>query len=417
MHVGLTGAAMNIILGRLTPVILVMMGVGPFARATTFQTLYRFSGGADGGLPTGGLTFDSAGNLYGTASAYGAGGEGTAFELVPPVGTSTDWTYTALYTFCSIVHHCKDGATPETAVAITPKGVLYGTTTDGDLNNGTMFAFHLASSSLKSYKFFKVSSGRNPVAPLFLAANGVLYGSTPIDGPKGGGTIFSFNPDKVGFKNLHAFSGPDGSGPFAGLIADSSGLLYGTTVSGGTGPGGSGTVFTFDPATANLTTLYRFLGAGHADGGAPQAPVTFDSAGMLYGTTSAVGPNNQGTVFKLDPTTLAERQLHVFKNGADGANPALGDGVTFRNGMLYGVTYGSYQYKPYTYGTVYQIDLASGAFTTLYSFSGGADGANPVGGLVADSNGNLYGVTAGGGVAACGTNANAGCGTIFEISP
>ena len=211
---------------------------------------------------------------------------------------------------------------------------------------------------------------------------------------------------------LHSFTGgDDGKSPYAGVIRDSAGNLYGTTGSGGAGcpSPGCGVVYKLDTAR-NLTVLYAFTGG--ADGGFPTGSLTGDSAGNLYGTTNGGGNTcNCGVVFKLDRSGN-ETVLYTF-TGTDGDGPQAGV-IRDSAGNLYGTTdFGGTD----GYGVVYKVD-ASGRETVLYDFTDGADGANPYAGVIRDSAGNLYGTTLyGGNVAACPATffTPAGCGVVFKL--
>jgi uncharacterized repeat protein (TIGR03803 family) len=135
-----------------------------------------------------------------------------------------------------------------------------------------------------------------------------------------------------GFTTLHNFTYGDGAFPVAGVVFDTTGALYGTTYQGGSAVN-QGTVFKLDPAIQVLATLHVFTGG--ADGGLPYARLVFEK-GALYGTTSSGGAHGQGTVFKVDPTTHVLTTLHAF-SGADGANPQAGL-VFDTTGALYGTT-------------------------------------------------------------------------------
>ena len=201
---------------------------------------------------------------------------------------------------------------------------------------------------------------------------------------------------------LHNFAGPPATGadPLAGLASDAAGNLYGTTPDGGAG--NSGVVFKINPAGGE-TVLYSFTGG--ADGGSPQAGVTLDSAGNIYGTTSAGGGKaGAGVVFKLDPSGH-ETVLYAFTGGADGSAPYAGV-IRDASGNLYGTTrYGGAM----GLGTVYKLDT-SGHETALYSFKGGTDGYGPMSGLVLDPAGNLYGTMA----TANGCNCS---GIVYKVDP
>jgi uncharacterized repeat protein (TIGR03803 family) len=201
------------------------------------------------------------------------------------------------------------------------------------------------------------------------------------------------------FSVLYAFKrGTDAANPLAGLIQDAAGNFYGTTYGGG--DSGLGAVFMVDPA-GKETVLYSFT-AG-ADGQFPRAALVRDAAGNLYGTTSYGGASNRGTVFKLDATGR-ETVLYSFTGGADGANPyaalILGGG-----GNLYGTTSGG---GPSGGGTVFKLDAARQE-TVLYGFTGGADGGSPLAGLIPGPAGKFYGTTYAGGAS--------GYGTVFQLDP
>jgi uncharacterized repeat protein (TIGR03803 family) len=232
------------------------------------------------------------------------------------------------------------------------------------------------------------------------------------------------------YKVLYSFTGrADGGQPMAGLISDGAGNLYGTTQSGGilTGPcapQGCGVVFKLD-STGKETVLYTFTGG--ADGASPDSALVRDGAGDLYGTTVGGGvcswpysSNGCGVVFKLNPTTGQETVLYSFTGGADGAAPQAGLFLDSA-GILYGTTVlgggdASGQCQAIGCGVVFKLDPSTGAYTVLYAFTGGADGGQPVGGLIQDSADNFYGTTSSGGanVSVCG---GFGCGVVFKLDP
>jgi uncharacterized repeat protein (TIGR03803 family) len=222
------------------------------------------------------------------------------------------------------------------------------------------------------------------------------------------------------FKVLHSFNSTDGANPLAGLISDTVGNLYGTTASGGANsqdcPEGCGTVFELAPGANGKwteTVLHYFTGK---DGGSPEASLTLDGEGNLYGTTALGGTYSWGTVFKLTPSTdgkWAHTVLHTFSGKDDGGLPT--SSLTFDiRGNLYGTTQwgGNLHYCSGSgCGTVFELAPdSSGKWTqtVLHSFNG-KDGTNPPTGLVFDLKGNLYSVTSEGGAH--------GVGTVFELSP
>jgi uncharacterized repeat protein (TIGR03803 family) len=258
------------------------------------------------------------------------------------------------------------------------------------------------------------------------------------------GTVFSIDTKTKSLSTIWSFSGAtDGWRPNAALLADKTGALYGTTFKDG--PNGVGTVFKLTPPAKGQTAwteqvLWAFTGAG--DGGNPEQPdaLVMDESGALYGTAFTGGSTNTfcgetgcGVVFKLIPpaagqTAWTEQTLWTFTGGSDGGYPMSGV-IRDRTGALYGMTNGGgnqscspYQEFESGCGVVFKLtpprkeqgEDASWTLTTLWSFGGPpSDGANPVGALLADETGTLYGVTASGGSAACG---GAGCGAVFELT-
>ncbi len=258
------------------------------------------------------------------------------------------------------------------------------------------------------HSFVGGTDGMYPNADLIRRSKD-LYGTTGLGGGSGCGgygcgTVFRIAPDGTETV-LHAFSGgSDGSGPFAGVIADRVGNLYGTTCGGSCGGHDAGTVFRLSPDGA-LTVLYAFTGG--RDGAYPYAGL-LRKADKLYGTTYGGGAYNSGTVFKLAPGG-AETVLHAFSGGSDGNGPA-GSLITDATGNLYGTTVygGGSGCGGYGCGTVFRI-APDGTETLLHAFADGNDGAYPSASLIADTSGNLYGTTYGGGVYRAGT--------VFKLAP
>jgi uncharacterized repeat protein (TIGR03803 family) len=248
------------------------------------------------------------------------------------------------------------------------------------------------------YSFTGGYNGANPAyAALVQGSDGNLYGTTHVSGSNGVGTVFQISTNGV-LTSSYSFTGGDGGAlPAAGLVQASDGNFYGTTARGGNGGGysGSGTVFRFSTNGA-LTNLYSFTGG--YDGGEPTSALLQGSDGSLYGTAQYGGSNNLGTVFKITTNGLLT-SLYSFTGGTNGANPYAGL-VQGSDGNFYGTTlFGAA-------GTVFKI-TTNGALTTLHSFSG-IDGANPYAGLVQGSDGNFYGTTYRGGTHDYGT--------VFKIS-
>jgi uncharacterized repeat protein (TIGR03803 family) len=314
---------------------LVPATVGTRVQAQGFTVLYSFTGYADGGYPYAGLILDAASWPYGTVFMLDKTGKETV-----------------LYSFCSR-KNCKDGANPYAGLVRDAAGNLYGTTWYGGTGGckddygsgcGTVFKVDKTGKETVLYSFTK-TRGTYPYAGLVVDAAGNLYGTTVKGGASGHGTVFML--DKTGKETvLHSFSGvPDGAYPYAGLVRDAAGNLYGTTVNGGAHD--YGTVFMLDK-TGKETVLHSFTGTG-GRGGNPYAGLIRDAAGNLYGTTSGGGHNGRGTVFKLDKAGK-ETVLHSFLYG-DGVSPRAGL-VRDANGNLYGTTESG---GPHCCGTVFEL--------------------------------------------------------------
>ncbi len=394
------------------------------------QVLYSFAGGtSDGANPQASLLADSAGNLYGTTSGGGNSncnnnrGCGVVFKLAP--NGSGGYTESILYSFAT----GNDGNIPEAGLIIDSAGNFYGTTLGGGTDSfGTVFKLAPNGSGgfVESilYSFTDANDG-GPVAGLLIDGAGNLYGttlgvSTGI-GP-GAGVVFKLAPDGSGGYTesvLYAFTGgSDGASSRAGLIMDSTGNLFGTTSGGGNNNciNGCGVAFKLAPNGSGgytESTLYSF--AGGNDGAIPQGGLILDSAGDLYGTTTAGESSNNGTVFKLAPNGsggYTESLLYSFNGSTtlDGAGPE-GSLLLDSAGNLWGTTQGG----GFGDGTVFKLaPNGSGGYaeSVVHAFSAGSDGANPQAGLIIDSTGKLYGTTSGGGNQDC----NSGCGIAFEIT-
>ena len=346
--------------------------------------LYSFTGGADGGGPTAGVILDSAGNLYGTAT-YSSAGAGVVYKLDSTGHETVLFTFTGTYSG-------GDGNTPVAGVIRDSAGNLYGTTQHGGTaGQGVVYKLDTTGHETVLYSFTGGADGGCPRAGVIRDSAGNLYGTTECGGTASGGVVYKV--DSTGHETvLYNFTwGADGGEPYAGVIRDSAGNLYGTTQSGGAAK--EGVVYKLD-STGHETVLYSFTGG--ADGGDPYAGVIGDSAGNLYGTTYRGGTTGKGTVYKLE-ITGEETVLYSFPDGADGENPyagVIGDSA----GNLYGTTYGGGSANA---GVVYKVDSA-GHETVLYTFTGGADGGGPYAGVIRDSAGNLYGTTINGGTAGAG---------------
>ncbi len=391
---------------------------GPlFAAVATQSTLHSF-GGSDGNRPTAPLIIGTDGYFYGTTAAGGNAGSGEVFKMSP-----TDGSVTTLYNF-SAGDSKNDGGSPAGGVVLASDGNYYGTTRGGgstaSSNAGTIFEINTSKSNLlTTIHLFTGTDGSHPLSGL-IQVGSTLYGTTSDGGGNNLGTVFGISLTQTGqFTTLHNFAGgAEGAYPMTGVIEGADGNLYGTTFSGGAN--NCGTVFQLKPngATSTVTTLHSFSCSNSAgqDLGYPMGSLVQGLDGTLYGTTSAVGLRGSGTLFSIKPDGTGFATLYTFSGGATGVSPQAGL-ILGTDGNLYGTTpaVGSdNNSNGNTNGSVFSFNPSSKLLTTLWAFStapGGvnADGWNSVGGLVQAADGNFYGAAANG-----GANNN---GTIYEITP
>jgi uncharacterized repeat protein (TIGR03803 family) len=390
------------------------------------QTLYGFGIAPDGNYPAVSLVLDRSGNLYGTTSQGGTSGVGTVFELAQSNGV---WSETILYNFCQ-QSNCADGSAPYGKLVLDSKGNLYGTAYFGG-TYGCGVAFRLTKNAMGTWNetivhnFGNGLDGASPSAGMTFDKSGNLYGTTSFGGAAGSncfggcGTVFKLTPtgdgqwtEAVLYNFCSQPSCSDGNSPSAGVVFDNAGNLYGTTEYGGTLEV-DGVVFELSPSGTGWTQQVLHTFAGGFDGDTPHGGVVVHG-GNLYGTTEFGGKNgNNGTVYEvrhLRNGTWVEHVLHSFCaqfECSDGSSPL--SEVTFdHSGNLYGTTFAGGTPQE---GLVFKLSFSGGHAmeSVVYSFTGATDGFNPHAGLVADRNGNLYGVTFQGGTG--------GYGTAFEITP
>jgi uncharacterized repeat protein (TIGR03803 family) len=358
-------------------------GANAIAAGPVELVLHSFAGAPDGANPAAGLVADAGGNLYGTTTLGGTDSAcscGTVFKLSAPSVLGGAWTETLLYTF-------------------------KGSTADGKAPHGAL-------------TFDKV---------------GNLYGTTQSGGPGNTGTVFELTPplsqggawtEKVLF--FFASDGSQGKWPSGTLIFDGVGNLYGTTEGGGAVRGCvvCGTVFQLKPpatqgAAWTETILYTF--GSVANDGLQPGPGLLLRSGALYGTTQVGGTTQLGTVFELvqNSGVWSENLLYTFPGGSGGSGP-LGRLIFDSAGNLYGTARAGGNPNsgcPEGCGMVFELLPPSTPGnpwqeSVLYTFRGGLDGGGPVGGVVRDTVGNVYGTAAVGGVpGSAGNN-----GVLFKLN-
>jgi uncharacterized repeat protein (TIGR03803 family) len=339
---------------------------------------------------------------------------GSAFATPP--------TETILYNFVG-----TNGGYPDGPLLIGPSNNVFGTTAyGGATNHGAVI--ELIPPTINSnpwtevvlYSFTGGSDGAQPAAGLVFDTAGNLYGTTENSSAGGHGVVFELSPPVVEGgpwteTTIYSFSGvPDGANPNSGLIFDASGDLYGTTTAGG--KYNAGTIFELIPPTSNPGTwteslIYNFT--GQSDGGSPFANLVQDGSGDFYGTTTTGGKNLNGTVFALRPgrNGLTLTTIYSFTGGADGGIPYSPVTVGSK-GAIFGTTFfgGETVNGVGSYGVVFELapPLRGTTYneTAIFTFNG-TDGANPSGGLLPDGTGGFYGTTAGG---------VAGYGNVFHLT-
>jgi uncharacterized repeat protein (TIGR03803 family) len=259
------------------------------------KVLYTFAGGTtDGCYPLGGLLRDEVGNLYGTTSSCGASGLGTVFQL------SKSGTETVLHSFGG---GASDGAVPaSTSLLMDAKGNLYGVTdAGGNSNLGVVYKLSRNGKLTVLHSFAGgTRDGCTPYGTLAMDKHGNLYGTTTGCGSSDDGIVWKVS-QKGSETVLHNFiGGSDGADPYAGVVIDMKSNLYGTTVNGGAYS--AGTVFEVTPKAGGGWTEKLLHSFGKAnDGASPYAGLIFDASGNLYGTTYKGGAYGGGTVFEVTP--------------------------------------------------------------------------------------------------------------------
>jgi uncharacterized repeat protein (TIGR03803 family) len=367
---------------------------GPAGEGTVFEvakgsgtitTLAAFNG-ANGAYPCSALFADAAGDLFGTTQAGGAGGYGTVFEVASGSNTITTVAW----------FDYANGQLP-TGLVEDPGGNLFGTTGGGTAAGvGTVFEIPQGSGTVTTIATpvaYGFDSFGSPVAD----SSGDLFGTTRLGGASGSGTVFEMAQGSDTVTTLASFDGVDAGYPLAGLLRDAAGNLFGTSIRGG--PDDDGTVFELPHGSTTITTLAAFNGA---DGAAPQDGLIEDSSGDLFGTTTGGGPGGNGIIFEVAQNSGTITTLASF-DGVSGANP-VDTLIADAAGDLFGTALGG---GAANVGTVFELAHGSNTITTLASFDG-ADGTNPIGGLVMDAAGNLFGTTEAGGAG--------GAGTVFEVA-
>ncbi len=307
---------------------------------------------------------------------------------------------TTLYSF---KNDGVDGMNPEGALVLGTNGFFLGTTASGGSDAfGTVFKVNAKGVETVLHNFAGQGGGDgySPRSGLRPMGGGIFYGTTPGGGQFGHGTVYSITQAGA-YSVVYSFTGDDdGDGPYAGLIKDNAGNVYGVTRQGGAAgnkDSGFGTIYKI-ASGGGQSVLYSFTGGD--DGGHPNGLLARDKAGNLYGVTQNYGHSSSGVVFELTHKGVY-KVLHTFTGASDGADPVGGLALDSAGATLYGTTNVG---GGANLGTVFKIVLgATPVFTTLHMFGGGGDANLPTTELVFDKAGDLYGTTGLGGTKDAGT--------------
>ena len=376
------------------------------AQAAPENVLYNFCtqlNCSDGAYPESSLTFDAAGNLYGTTSAGGLG-YGTVFELTP--NGNGGWNETVLYSFTG----GADGATPaHSAVIFDSVGNLYGTAYSGGANGyGVVFELSPAGASWTEtvlYSFANTPDGANPVNSLIMDPAGNLFGRT-LYGGGGNGIVFELSPSGGGWTEQVIYAA-ETEASNAGLTMDAAGNIFGTTYS---------TVFELSPngnGGWNPNVIHTFCSG--KDGCDAEGTLALDQAGDLYGTTVNGGNYSYGTVYKLGPGEQGwtEKLIHNFGNGAMGVWPFAGT-VLDAAGNIYGTAVGAWPGGGVIYELAPIVGTSNYTEHVLWTFHGW-DGSSYFGNVLLDRGDVFYGTTPNGGSTFWNPPHFAGYGAVFEL--
>ncbi len=359
---------------------------------SVFEKVHDFnsSPASTGRIPTGGLVQAADGWFYGTTTWGGDHDAGTVFRMSPSGIVETMYSFQWSST---------DGGVPISGLTIGPDGHLYGVTSSGGSTQcGTLYRVRSDGVYEHRYSFKSSKTGCTPVGRLLLASDGKLYGTT--SGPPTGGTLFRYQPTTntvVTIANI-------GGGPSGQLTQGSDGLLYGTQYVGGTG---AGAVFSIRRDGGKFKVLKAF--SGGVDGAYPQAGVAEGLDGRFYGTTGGGGNEGRGTIFRVSK----KRVFEVIYSAADDAGQRdFQDGELLRlaGGIFYGVSWAGGDVDN-RYGTVFKLDPVTLAVVKVHSFDC-VNGCSPSGVLTIGIDQKLYGSAMAG-----GSGGALGDGVAFRLSP
>jgi uncharacterized repeat protein (TIGR03803 family) len=394
---------------------LVLAATGSAYGAT--ETLHNFMGApSDGSNPYGALIFDSAGNLYGTTEEGGTGacgrGCGTVYKLSPSAG---GWTESVIYNFGT---GARGPLYPSGALITDASGNFYGLAAGGYKGQGAIYKLSPGSGGTWSettlYSFGAVpGDGNGPIGKLEFDASGNLWGVTAEGGAKKNGTVFELVPSSSGWTEKVVYSFPfvgtsQGSQP-SGIIFDNAGNLYGVTTFGGaTGVNGAGVMFRLENSggTWKQVVVHEFSITGTSLQ-TPTGGMSLDATGTILYMTMSRGGHGGGGIVALNLTTKVASELYG-SGGSQTIQPY--EAMAFdSSGNLYSASYDNNS-GTCQCGFVYELSPGASKWTaTTLANMNGTNGANPVGGVVIDALGNLYGATFSGGANKLGV--------VYEVTP
>jgi uncharacterized repeat protein (TIGR03803 family) len=314
------------------------------------------------------------------------------------------------------------GSDPQSGVVFDSNGDAYGTTYSGGTYGwGTIFKLEQSNGGWIQhvlYSFLGTSDGFNPTANLVIDAAGNLYGTTLSGGSGNGGTAFELARLKSGWKHIVLYNFcsrggcTDGAGP-EGLTFDKDGNLYGGTVAGGQEcPSGCGTVYELSPSHGSWKEKVLYAFNENTDGNYPNPGITMGKSGNLYGTTCCAGGYGYGTVFVLKQTKRGWKEVLLYAfDGSTNYRDANGYLTLDSAGNIFGTTTGGISGCSYQCGMVYRLSRSKNGQwveSTVYTFDG-THGASPSPGLILNSSGSFYGSTLLGGYY--------NFGEVFELKP
>ena len=394
-----------------------------FAPIAESRSLNDSPANADGAEPNGALCVANDGVLYGTATRGGTNGQGTIFRLNPDgTGFQVLHSFQALPTLFAGAPN-EDGAYPDGALIQGPEGQLFGTASQGGPGgSGTIYAlqpdgtgYHVLHVFSPMHGPYVNQEGGHPENLLF-GQDGKLYGATTLGGADGGGVLFALRPDGTGFTILHVFPAVErshnvnnvnagGSHPQARLTQDKAGLLYGTTNIGGTS--GYGTIFRMSPDGSGFQILHHFARTESGNGSRPGSGCVLGQDGFLYGTTDDGGANDSGVLYKMGVDGHDFKVLHEFSSprtvSDDGGGPraplVLTPGGSLYGSTVMGGTQGS--------GALFQIAADGTGFQAFHGLEN-TEGTSVRAALVPGQDGSLYGAAENG-----GPN---GAGSLFRLT-